>query len=42
VRSGEPQILAEKIAQEQPRLDAPPVTDAVDGNIDGMRPTQGA
>jgi hypothetical protein len=42
VRSGEPQVLAEKIAQEQTRLHAPPVTDAVDGNIDEMRPAQGA
>jgi hypothetical protein len=42
VRSGQPQILSEKIAQEQTRFDAPPVTDAVDGDIDEMRPAQGA
>src|SRR5436189_1402190 len=34
VGAGEPQVLAEEVAQEEPRLDVAPVLDPVDGHVD--------
>src|SRR5438094_2860725 len=34
VGAGEPQVLAQEVAQEEPRLDVAPVLDPVDGHVD--------